>query len=125
MEGARRKLMRSSLVTIFTAMYAIIGLVIAGLAIPLILRRVPPNNFYGFRVPQTLNNPTIWYQANAVAGYFLLASGIILILAAIGIRFWFPGITYTRYTMICTAVLVISVMLSLLFSWLYLQSLNP
>jgi hypothetical protein len=53
--------MRSSLVSILTGLYTLISQVIAGLAILLILRPIPPNIFYGFRVAQTLNNPAGWY----------------------------------------------------------------
>lgn len=43
------------------------------LSLPLILRWVPPNMFYGFRTPRTLSSPDIWYPANAFSGRALLA----------------------------------------------------
>lgn len=95
----------------------------AGLGIPLIMRRVPPNGLYGFRVPKTLDNPSVWYPANAFAGYCLLASGIVLAATALALRRWSPGLSSTTYTLICTLVLVTTASLAVLFSFLYLQSL--
>lgn len=53
-----------------------LSIVIVALSIPLILRWVPPNGFYGFRVRRTLDDPTLWYAANAFAGWALLVSGV-------------------------------------------------
>ena len=38
------------------------GLLIAGLGIPLWLRRIPPNHLYGFRSRATLSDETVWYE---------------------------------------------------------------
>lgn len=46
--------------------------IIGALSVPLILRKVPPNTFYGFRIPLTLSKPEIWYPVNAFAGWALL-----------------------------------------------------
>lgn len=35
------------------------------IAIPLILKKVPPNAFYGFRVSKSLKSPENWYGINA------------------------------------------------------------
>ncbi len=44
--------------------FAFTGFLCVGSAIPLILQRVPPNPWYGFRVQATLENPAVWYPAN-------------------------------------------------------------
>jgi uncharacterized membrane protein len=50
--------------------------IIAVASIPLMLNVVPPNRFYGFRVPQTLANRNLWFRANRFAGCALfIASG--------------------------------------------------
>ncbi len=47
------------------------------LAIPLMLRKVPPNVVYGYRTRATLRNASLWYEANAHFGRgFLIASVI-------------------------------------------------
>lgn len=44
-------------------------------SIPLIFKMVPPNRWYGFRIPQTLSNQELWFRANWFAGWaFLVAS---------------------------------------------------
>jgi hypothetical protein len=49
----------------------------AVLAVPLMLRRVPPNVLYGYRTRATLANNVLWYDANAHFGRgFLLGSVI-------------------------------------------------
>lgn len=58
-----------------------VGLIVAGY--PLMTRRVPPNYWYGFRVPKTLRDPYVWYEANQVAGRDLFLAGVAVLLAAI------------------------------------------
>lgn len=58
--------------------------VIAAISVPLILRKIPPNRFYGFRTPRTLADRTLWFRVNCFAGWaFLLASavGAVLLIA--------------------------------------------
>jgi hypothetical protein len=47
------------------------------LSVPLILRRVPPNRFYGFRTRVTLSSKDIWYPANAFFGWALLVAAVV------------------------------------------------
>ena len=46
------------------------------LGIPLILRLVPPNRFYGFRTPTTYSSADAWYQINFATGIALVAAGV-------------------------------------------------
>ncbi len=49
---------------------------IAACAVPLVLKLVPPNRFYGFRTAHTLSDRKNWFHINRVAGIALiLASG--------------------------------------------------
>jgi uncharacterized membrane protein len=51
--------------------------VIAGVSVPLILKAVPPNRWYGIRTAQTMSNSRLWFRANRFAGWaFLAASGV-------------------------------------------------
>src|SRR4030042_2713847 len=61
---------------ILLALYAFGGLLMAGLSVPLILHKIPPNGLYGFRIPTTLENPEIWYKVNAYAGRRFLVVGL-------------------------------------------------
>lgn len=50
------------------------------IALPLVMEKIPPNLWYGFRTRKTLSDPVIWYRANYLGGMDLLFAGIIAIL---------------------------------------------
>lgn len=56
------------------------------LAIPLWMRMVPPNRFYGVRTRATLGDEQRWYVVNASAGFDLFISGIALLLGILVIE---------------------------------------
>jgi hypothetical protein len=57
-----------------------IGPVLILLSVPLLLRWVPRNRFYGLlRIPSTLRNESVWYDANALCARHLLLLGLILV----------------------------------------------
>lgn len=62
--------------------FAGLGFLLALIAVPLILRRVPPNPFYGLRVPATFRDENVWYDANAAAGRDMVVLGVLIIVAA-------------------------------------------
>ena len=57
-------------VVFFLILYAVIGIA----AIPLAMRLVPPNNYFGLRTPRTLDSSSHWYHVHAVGGQLLLVS---------------------------------------------------
>lgn len=63
-----------------TPWFALIGIVLIGLAVPMILRRVPPNPAYGLRVPATYKDEQVWYDANAASGWDMVWFGVFLVL---------------------------------------------
>lgn len=50
--------------------------VIMVVCIPLMLRLVPPNRFYGFRTRRTLENRELWFRANRFAGCALFVAAL-------------------------------------------------
>lgn len=94
-------------VTRITITFAAVGMLFILISIPLILERVPPNNFYGFRTRKTLSDPKIWYAANRVSGWGLLAAGnlietvslVMLVLA----RDWNPE--HATFTLLSVMIL--------------------
>lgn len=56
-----------------------LGPILMVLSIPLILRWVPQNPIYGFRVPATCKNKSVWYDANALAGRHMFLLGVALV----------------------------------------------
>jgi uncharacterized membrane protein len=50
---------------------------IATLAVPLAIRAVPPNRFFGIRTARTLADRKLWFRVNQLAGcVFLLATAL-------------------------------------------------
>jgi hypothetical protein len=47
------------------------------ISVPLILKAVPPNGAYGFRVAATQSDPAIWYPANAFMGWAVSIAAVI------------------------------------------------
>jgi hypothetical protein len=82
--------------TILLVMFMAAGLLLSAISIPLVLRKIGPNPVSGFRVKRTLEDPRVWYEVNAVAGKGLLADGLIVVIAALGLAA-VPGISLDRY----------------------------
>jgi hypothetical protein len=76
---------------------------------------------YGFRVPQTLNNPALWYPANAYAGQRLFWSGIAIGIGAIAL-YLMPNLSLDVYTLGCLAVTFVALAISIVQSWRYLHT---
>lgn len=57
------------------------AVLLALLAIPLILRKVPRNVVYGYRTRSTLGDDALWYAANAHFGRGLLAASLVAAVA--------------------------------------------
>ena len=79
--------------------YIVSGLLMSGLALPLMWRKIPPNHLYGFRVRRTLEDETVWYAANEFSAKRLLWVGIATVAAAISLFF-----VTTRVDLYATAV---------------------
>jgi hypothetical protein len=56
-----------------------IGPLLVLLSVPLMLRWVPPNRFVGFRIPSTLRNRSVWYDANALTARHMFVFGLFLV----------------------------------------------
>jgi hypothetical protein len=55
-----------------------IGLLTAAFAIPLVLRKVPRNRYYGIRLPKAFESDRYWYEINAYGGKIFLVYGLLL-----------------------------------------------
>lgn len=50
-------------------------------SLPLVLKLVPLNRWYGFRTRRTLSNEDIWYEANYKGGMGLIVASVIALVA--------------------------------------------
>lgn len=66
-------------------LFATIGLLLVVIALPLALRRVPRNHWYGLRVPSTLSDDGIWFDANAASGRDLACLGALVVAVSLAL----------------------------------------
>ncbi len=94
-------------VTLFSILFASVGLLFAGLSVPLILGRVPPNHHYGFRTRKTLSDSKIWYEANRLSGHDLLVAGAVITASSLAMlvlaQGWQPD--YVVFTLLAVMML--------------------
>ena len=92
---------------------------IAIVAIPLILRQVPPNGLYGFRTPKTLSSPEIWYEANRMSGIYLFWASVAAMFIdgslQMALGSWNPGKLFTLLMSINFGTLMAAVAMSLVY----------
>ncbi len=67
------------------------AILIALLAAPLILGLVPRNRVYGVRTRKTLAEDGIWYPANRLGGWLLLASSALYLLISTVVPYEAPA----------------------------------
>ena len=99
------------------------GLILVGLSIPLIMGKIGPNPWYGFRVRRTLSDPAVWYAVNAYSAKRLLAVGIVNIVSAV-VLYFVPEIDVAVYASSCGAIAVAGLVVALIQSIGFLQSLD-
>ena len=108
---------------ILLALYALGGLLLAGLSVPLILHKIPPNGLYGFRIPSTLDDPELWYTVNAYAGKRFLVAGLGTSVGAISLYFTSPP-NVDVYALSCLGLFLAFFLWAMITSFLYLKSLQ-
>ena len=77
-------------------MYVVCGGLLIALSLPLLRGKVPPNAWYGFRVPSTMGNPELWYPVNRMMARWLLFAGLITVAGSVALYF-VPGISLDAY----------------------------
>ena len=78
MRGRKRTRSGSSRGAVSDAISFLVPCALIGLAsVPLMLRLVPPNRYYGVRTRLTLGNPEIWFRVNCYAGGALFVAALI------------------------------------------------
>jgi hypothetical protein len=109
-------------VTTLFVLYLIFGALLVVLSVPLLLEKIKPNGWYGFRVQTTLENPKIWYAVNRHSAKRILASGIAIILAAV-ILYYLPSITLDQYAIGVLLVFVVVFGIGIIQSIRYMKKL--
>jgi hypothetical protein len=107
---------------ILLILFVVSGLVLVGISIPLILGKIPPNGWYGFRVRKTMENPEIWYPVNQFAGKRLLLASLVFSLAAPGIYF-IPGLQVDTFSYAVLIIWVVGFTLALVTTVRFMNKL--
>jgi hypothetical protein len=97
------------------------GLLLAAISIPLILQKIGPNPWYGFRVKKTLDDPAVWYPVNAYAGKRLLVVGLVSSLSAL-LLFFVSGMDLKTYALACAGITLGGILVAVIQSVFYLRS---
>ncbi len=108
---------------ILLALYAFGGLLLAGLSVPLILHKIPPNGRYGFRTPATLQDPLRWYKVNAFAGRRLLVVGLGTAFGSI-VFYYTANSGIEAYALSCLGLFLALFLWGFITSYLYLRSVE-
>ncbi len=95
------------------------GSVFIVLSIPLILQQIPPNQWYGFRVPATWGDPEIWYLVNIYAAWRTLWLGVVQIIVSIAL-YVAPGMSVPVYSFIIVALVAFGLIIILVQSISYI-----
>lgn len=82
--------------------------VFAAVSIPLILRKVPRNPLYGYRMRATLSDDLLWYNANAYFGLRFLVASLVSAGIAVGLHEW-QGLSPEAYLRVSVLLLVVPV----------------
>ncbi len=99
-------------------LYVTSALALIALSVPLLVRLVPPNPIYGFRLAPVFDSDRIWYETNHYAARWLLAGGVSTLLAAISLYF-VPGLSVDAYAIACLASLVVILVPGVILSLKY------
>ena len=60
-----------------------VGLLFAGLGVPLLRGRVKPNAWYGCRTSKTLSDERVWYVVNRATGRDMILAGVIIVVSSV------------------------------------------
>ena len=93
------------------------------LAVPPMRRKVAPIFLYGFRVRRTLEDPRVWYDANAFAGRCLFGFGLGTGLACLALYF-LPAIEPVVSALACLMIVLVGLAVSLILSFRFLNQLT-
>jgi uncharacterized membrane protein len=102
------------------------GLLFIGLAIPMILRKIPPNPYYGWRTPKAYSSNRIWYQINWYTGRDILVMGVVQViynLALLGFRTQVDEVFYQMFLPGNLFILIGGTIIMMIRGFLYLRKL--
>ena len=107
---------------IMLALYSSGGLILAGLAVPLVLYKIPPNGLYGIRSRSTTDDPKLWYEVNAYAGRRLLVTGLGTALGSTIL--YYLSASVEEYALSCLGIFLALFLWTVITSFLYIRNIS-
>ena len=104
--------------------FVFIGVVLIVLGIPLLLEKVKPNWFYGFRTPTIVKNKDLWYKVNKQVGREFIIAGIILMIGSIYMIIFQPILSLIQLIIILLMILQLSLIFIIIRGFLLLKRLK-
>jgi uncharacterized membrane protein len=101
--------------------FLFVGLLTIAMAIPMVLRKVPPNGLYGLRVRATIADPVVWYEANARSGRELILVGTAFVCLSVVLSRL--GLSEAAYSTACGVFLVVTLVVVAIRGWLLAERL--
>ena len=98
-------------------------LLLIPLAIPMMLERVRPNWWYGFRTRKTLSDEGIWYKANAYAGSALLLAGVVTLVGLLVLVVIESSLSYWPFNILGWVVGLVPIVVAIILSFVYVGKL--
>ncbi len=69
-------------------LHIVVALLVIGLSVPLVKRKIKMNPWYGIRIPESFKSPERWFEINQYGGRLMLWWGIAIgVVATIGLSF--------------------------------------
>lgn len=95
---------------------------LAAIAVPLMLRKVPRNFLYGFRTPATLSSDHVWYEANAHFGSRLVLASAVSAMAILAL--WRAGLSPRAFLNASIGALVIPSFVAMVATFRFVGALK-
>jgi len=108
---------------ILVIIFVIAGFMEVILGMPLLLEKIKPNWFYGFRTPKTMSNKEIWYKSNKYLGRDFIIIGIILIVGSLFLLTPVNGFSIEEIAYIELFLTLIPIIIVLIRGFAYLKKL--
>lgn len=108
--------------TIIVVIFIGTGALFVGMSIPLIKRKIPPNELYGFRAPAAFANESVWYDINEYSARLMRSVGV-AILAAVPVLLILE-VDETLFAMIMIGIILAGTIVMIVRSFIHLRKLT-
>jgi len=99
--------------------FTVIGLTFIMAGIPLWMRKVPLNGYYGLRVEASMRSAEVWLNANAVMGRNMVVAGCVVIVFAWAVGLWWKHSSDMVRLGLNLAMLHVALIAAVAHAWVY------